>query len=102
MVGSRTTTALAGLAASLAVSVALWWYFDALFVFLFVPFVPFLLRGWDGDDSRGDERRHGDGRARDRPPVRTCPECGFRTREESFEFCPRDGRRLTVEDERGW
>jgi hypothetical protein len=78
MVASRTATAAAGLLVSLALTVALWWYFETLLVFLFLPFVPFLFRG----------------RADDEPPVRECPVCGFRTRAEDFEYCPRDGHRL--------
>jgi hypothetical protein len=74
VVRARTATAVAGLLASLAVSALLWWYFDTLLVFLLVPFVPFLFR------SRDD--------------VRECPVCGFRTREETHEYCPRDGHRL--------
>jgi hypothetical protein len=79
MVGSRTVTAAVGVAVSLLVSVALWWYFESFVFFLFLPFVPFLFRG-DGDDE--DE------------PVRECPRCGFRTTAEEYEFCPRDGARL--------
>lgn len=86
MVGSRTVTALAGLAVSLGASVALWWYFGSPVFFLFVPFVPFLLRGG------GDDRR---------PPARSCPRCGFRARDPSFEFCPRDGSRLDVDGHAG-
>jgi hypothetical protein len=77
MVGSRTVTAVVGVGVSLAVSVAVWYYFDSLLLFLFVPFVPFLFRGGD-----------------DRPPVRECPVCGFRTRNPEFDHCPRDGTRL--------
>lgn len=44
MVGSRTVTALVGLIVSLAISVAAWMVFDSLILFLFVPFVPLLLR----------------------------------------------------------
>jgi len=72
----HTATALAGLFASLGVSALLWWYFDTLLFLLFVPFVPFLLRG------RGDRT------------VRECPRCGFRSDSEEYEFCPRDGERL--------
>lgn len=79
MVGSRTLTALVGVAVSLLVTAAAWYYFDSLFVFLFVPFVPFLFRRFGRDEH---------------PPVRECPDCGFRTRDPSFEHCPRDGARL--------
>lgn len=79
MVGSRTATAVAGLLGSLAVSAALWWYFDTLAFFLFVPFVPFLFRR----DDRSPE-----------PSVRTCPSCDFRTRNDAYDYCPRDGSRL--------
>lgn len=82
MPGSRTLTALAGLAVSLLVSAALWWYFDTLAVFLFLPFVPFLFRGFGGE---GTETR---------PPGRECPQCGFRTTAEEYDYCPRDGARL--------
>lgn len=81
MVSSRTATALVGLAASLLVSVAAWYYFETLLLFLFVPFVPLLLRG------RRDAGTGG-------PAVRECPACGFRTAEPGFDFCPRDGTRL--------
>lgn len=81
MPGSRTLTALAGLLASLAVSYVVWYYFDTLLLFLFVPFVPILLRG----PARGEER----GRA-----VRTCPACGFRTVDPEYDYCPRDRTRL--------
>lgn len=76
---SRTATALAGLAGSLLVSALAWYYFDSLLLFLFVPFVPFLFRR-----SGGNER----------PPTRTCPECGFRTRNPEYTHCPRDGTEL--------
>lgn len=79
MVGSRTLTAAVGLAGSLLVTAGAWYYFDSLLVLLFVPFVPLLFRRY-GDD--------------DRPPVRECPDCGFRTRDQTFEHCPRDGRKL--------
>ena len=82
MVGSRTATALVGLVASLAVSAVLWWYFDTFLFLLFVPFVPFLLR-----------------RERSIPPqIKECPRCDFRTTDEAFEYCPRDGARLTVRE----
>lgn len=80
MVGSRTATALVFLAGSLLASVALWVYFDTFLFFLFVPFVPFLFRR--GSSSEAE------------PPVQECPECGFKTRNDDYEYCPRDGRRL--------
>jgi len=80
MVGSRTLTAAIGLAGSLAVTVALWWYLDTLAVFLFLPVVPFLFRGW------GDEP--------ERAPAKTCPRCDFRSHNDEFDYCPRDGTRL--------
>lgn len=79
MVGSRTATAIAGLVGSVLVSLAAWWYFNTLLVFLVVPFVPILLR-------RGSAVR--------RPPRRQCPACGFATREPEFDYCPRDGTSL--------
>jgi hypothetical protein len=78
MVAARTATAVAGLLASVAVSIGLWWYFDTLFVFLFLPFVPFLFRSRETDRHR----------------VRECPVCGFETRNDEFDYCPRDGHRL--------
>jgi hypothetical protein len=82
MVGSRTATAVVGLLASVAISLVLYWQFDTLAVFLFLPVVPFLFSRRDRDDGRGESR------------VRTCPECGFRTDREGFAYCPRDGARL--------
>lgn len=79
MVSSRTATALAGLAASLLASLAAWWYFETIVLFLFLPLVPLLFR------ARGDERR---------AASRTCPTCGFQTTKGSFDYCPRDGTRL--------
>lgn len=79
MVGSRTATAAVGILVSLAVSVAAWYYFDSLVLFLFVPFVPFLFRR---------------GRRAERPAVRRCPTCGFETRNPEYTHCPRDGTRL--------
>lgn len=84
MVSSRTLTALAGLLVSVLISVAAYVYFDALFLFLFVPFVPLLL----GRRGKGE-----------RPPARTCPACGFRTRDPSFEYCPRDGTALEAAEQ---
>ena len=80
MVSSRTATAVLGLALSRAISVVAWVYFDTLFVFLFVPLVPLLFRGFGGEEER--------------PQVRVCPECGFRTRDHEVRFCPRDGTEL--------
>ncbi|MFC7167681.1 hypothetical protein [Halospeciosus flavus] len=87
MVSSRTATALVGLLASLAISVVAWVYFDTLFLFLFVPFIPFLL-------SRGGETP-------EQPPVRECPTCGFRTRDPNYDYCPRDGTELDVVEDAG-
>ncbi|MFB6071586.1 MAG: hypothetical protein ABEJ88_01310 [Halobacterium sp.] len=78
MVSARAATALAGVLASLAVSFVLWQVFGVPLFFLAVPFVPFLFR------KRSDQR----------PPVRECSECGFRTRDPDFEYCPRDGTEL--------
>ena len=77
---SRLTTALLGIAASLFLSAALWWYFGSFVFFLFVPFVPFLFR------------RSTAGRTE--PTVSECSQCGFRTTDESYDYCPRDGTRL--------
>ena len=84
MVGSRTATALVFLAGSLLASAALWVYFDTVLFFLFVPFVPFLFR-------RGSSSRPSG------PPVQKCPQCGFETSADEYEYCPRDGRRLELE-----
>jgi len=77
MVGSRTATAVAGLLVSLLVSAAAWYYFDTLFAFLLLPFLPLLWRP-----------------ERDTPAVRECPTCGFSTRDPEFDYCPRDGTPL--------
>ena len=82
MVSARLATALAGVVLSLLLSVVVWYVFDVALFFLAVPFVPFLFR------SRGD---------RSEPPVWTCSQCGFRTRDPDFDFCPRDGTRLERE-----
>ena len=74
--------AAAGLLGSLLLSVAAYVYFDTLLLFLFVPFVPFLFR-----------------RSTDRPPVRRCPTCGFRTRSPEFDYCPRDGTELERDED---
>ncbi|MFO7927957.1 MAG: hypothetical protein ACQET5_06520 [Halobacteriota archaeon] len=83
MVGSRTLTALAGLLASLAVSVLFYVYTGSFLFFLFVPFVPFLFASRGSDDA-----------ASERPPIRECSRCDFATRNPTFEYCPRDGSRL--------
>jgi hypothetical protein len=79
---SRTTTALVGLALSLLVSVVAWVYFDTLFLFLFLPLVPFLFARGGGDER----------------PVRECPTCGFRTTNPEYAHCPRDGTPLDVRE----
>lgn len=81
---SRTATAIAGLIVSVLVSVVAWVVFDFPFLFLFVPFIPFLFR-------RGTS---------DRPPVKECPECGFSTRNPEFSYCPRDGTHLDADQTR--
>lgn len=80
MVGSRTATAVVGLLASLLLSAILWWYFDTVVFFLFVPFVPFFFRGARRDLSA--------------ELVRECPTCGFRTTNDAYEYRPRDATRL--------
>ena len=83
MVGSRTLTAAVGIAVSLALSVVLYLYTGSMLFFLFVPFVPFLFgAGLGGDPERPE------------PTGKQCQRCGFRTTDESFEYCPRDGSRL--------
>lgn len=81
MIGSRTVTALVFLVASLGASIVLWWYFDTLLFFLLVPFVPILFRGLGSDGTS-------------EPQVKSCPQCGFQSINEEYEYCPRDGRRL--------
>jgi hypothetical protein len=77
VVSARVATATAGVLASLAVSVALWQFLGVPFFFLAVPFVPLLFRP-------GSEE----------PTVYECPDCGFRTRDPEFAYCPRDGTPL--------
>ncbi|HKL28654.1 MAG TPA: hypothetical protein VJ898_05235 [Natrialbaceae archaeon] len=77
---SRTATALVGLGISVLVTLLAWWYFRTLVVFLILPFVPILFR------RLGDRE--------ERPPVRTCPRCGFRTHNPEYTHCPRDGTEL--------
>ena len=79
MVGSRTVMTLAGVLGSVVLSVLLYAYTGSILLFLFIPFVPFLLLRGDEDDG---------------PPVRTCSRCEFSTRDPEFEYCPRDGSRL--------
>jgi hypothetical protein len=82
MVGSRTLTAIVGLLASMAISAAAWYYFDTFLLFLLVPFVPLLLRRREATSGGHDA-------------VRECSTCGFRTAAQGYEYCPRDGTRLT-------
>lgn len=81
MASSRVLTAIVGLAASIVLSVVLWRAFGTPIFFLFVPFVPFLLRGRNSAEGSP-------------PTLRACPDCGFETRDPRFEYCPRDGTRL--------
>jgi uncharacterized paraquat-inducible protein A len=74
---SSLGTAAVGLVASLAVSVAAYWLLDTLFVFLVVPFAPFLFRP-----------------STDRAVERVCDTCGYRTRSSAVAYCPRDGTEL--------
>ena len=85
MVGSRTLTAAAGVLVSLLVTGVLWWYFDTLLVFLFLPFVPILFRGLGDDEPT---------------VVQECPHCGFQATSEAYDYCPRDGSRLETADRR--
>lgn len=80
MVGTRTATAAAGIVVSLFISVLLWWYLETAMFFLFVPFVPFLFKRYTTEPPE--------------KPVKECPDCGFKTRDESYAYCPRDGTRL--------
>ena len=108
MAGSRTITALAGLIVGLTISLALTYYLGNVFVlFLFVPFIPFLFqwRRRTGSDGRTDDTGHPNGEqwasdtanrreSRKRHGLRTCPRCGFQTRDREHRYCPRDGTRL--------
>ena len=80
---SRAATALVGLAGSLAVSAAVYYYTGWLFAFLVVPFVPLLFRGLRDEGEDGPTG----------PEFRECPRCGFRTT-EPYGYCPHDGARL--------
>lgn len=79
MVSSRVATAAAGVLVSLLLSVGVWKVYGVGLFFLAVPFVPLLFRGRSSESE---------------PTVHECPECGFRTRNPEFEYCPRDGTRL--------
>lgn len=104
MVGSRTATAAVVGAASLAATVGLYLYTGSLFVFVLLPFVPFLFSargresGTDPETEAGTEAgaRAATTDAGERT-VRACPRCEFRTRNGDFEYCPRDGSRLREE-----
>ncbi len=85
--GSRLATALVGLVVSLGISIGLYWLTDSLLVFIFLPFVPFLF-------SRGTA----DGAAQE-PTTYECPACHFRTQDQEFDYCPRDGTRLRQAEE---
>ena len=74
---SSLATAAAGLAGSLLVSGVAHLFFETLLVFLFVPFIPWLLRS-----------------SRVRSAERTCPACSFRTTDPEAAYCPRDGTEL--------
>ncbi len=86
---SRTATALAGLVVSLVVSVVAWVYFDTLFLFVFLPLVPFLFARGRGSGNGSDGER----------TVYECPACGFRTADAEFAYCPRDGTELEARSE---
>lgn len=74
---SKYQVAVAGLLLSIAVSGILYLHFGIPAVLVVVPFVPFLVS-----------------RAADRPRVKECPSCGFRTQAQDHQYCPRDGTRL--------
>jgi len=86
MDGSRTATALAGLLASIAISVGIYLATGWLVGFLFVPFVPFLFSASSSGETDDTV-----------PPIQHCPECDFRTRAPDHDYCPRDGHRLREE-----
>ncbi|MFB6142560.1 MAG: hypothetical protein ABEJ30_04375 [Halorientalis sp.] len=77
---SRLATALLGVVLSVCVSVAAWVFFDTLLLLLVLPLVPLLFRRGDAEERR--------------TPVRSCPACGYRTRDPAFDYCPRDGTPL--------
>jgi hypothetical protein len=74
-----TATAVAGILGSILLSGLLWWYFETAVFFLFVPFVPFLIRYRTGSSESINQK---------------CPVCGFHTKDDSYEYCPKDGARL--------
>lgn len=78
-IGPRSATATVAVIASLAISIAIAAYLDSFVFFLFVPFVPFLF----SDRDEGEE-------------IRECPVCGFRTRDGTYDYCPRDGEELRL------
>jgi hypothetical protein len=81
MVTRRTLTLLGGLGLSLLISIGLTIIFDAPVFLLVLPFIPLL--GW--------------GR-RERRPRRTCPTCGFESRDPAVAYCPRDGTELETRE----
>ncbi|WP_251329511.1 hypothetical protein [Haloplanus pelagicus] len=82
MVEARTATAAVGLLASVAVSIAAWYYFDTLLAVLLLPFVPVLFRGRDDSSS-----------------LAAWPVCEFTTRDQSVHYCPHDGTALDRRDD---
>lgn len=75
-----------GLVTSLLASLLVWVYFETVLLFLFVPFVPFLFRRLEAGETTREQNE--------------CPQCGFRTTTQEYEYCPRDGRRLIKSGER--
>jgi len=80
VVGSRTATAVGGVAGSLFLTGALYYYTGQLLVFLAAPFVPLLFHRRAGDAGDGAE-------------VRTCPVCGYASAAD-HAYCPHDGTKL--------
>lgn len=93
---SRAVVVGVALLGSLIVSVFIYLLTDWLFVFLFLPIVPFLL----GRSDDSDRDRSTGGAPPGRVPsseertVLTCPECGFQTTDTDHRYCPRDGTPL--------
>lgn len=77
----RRTLFWVGLAASVAVTAALWWAGIPGGAFLLM--FPFFWLPW---------ARREQGTAV--PPLRTCPHCGFSSQDPEVRFCPRDGTPL--------